>query len=73
MASPLPRSSGSSVRELRIRPARMCGKALATASISCGGSPSEAATSLIALRARYVSIIDTQATRWSLYASTIAR
>jgi len=44
----------------------MCGKALATASISCGGSPSEAATSLIALRARYVSIIDTQATRWSL-------
>ncbi len=47
-------------------PARMCGNALATMSISCGGSPSEAATSRIALRARYVSIIDTQAIRCSL-------
>ena len=46
------RSSGSSARAVVMCRARMCGKALAIAPISSGGSDIAAATSLIALRAR---------------------
>ena len=46
------RSSGSSVSAAVMCFARMCGKALAIAPISSGGSDIAAATSLIALRAR---------------------
>ena len=57
------RSSGSSVSAAVIWLARMCGNALAIAPISSGGSDIAAATSLMALRARYVSIMQTQAVR----------
>ena len=53
--------------------ARMCGKALAIAPISSGGRDIAAATSLMALRARYVSIMQTQAVRSAPYASKMIR
>ena len=53
--------------------ARMCGKALAMAPISSGGRDIAAATSLMALLARYVSIMQTQAVRAAPYASMMIR
>jgi hypothetical protein len=53
--------------------ARICGKHFAIAPISSGGRDIAAATSLIALRARYVSIMATQAVRSAPYAPKMIR
>ncbi len=67
------RSSGSSSSAARASRARMCGKDLAMRSMSAGSMDRAAPTSRIAWRTRYVSGIETVATRSVPNRSMIAR